>query len=105
MNKSSLIFIALLSIAGSTFAQNEPVSSITESTDPTKIAEIEKRAEEIAMQQQQMSSSGATGAAGTDAASKEEMPSRPQKMHKDKKYRGTHKKSYDASGDTKSPAQ
>ena len=45
-------FLALSTAAGLSFAQNAPLSGISETTDPVKIAEIERRAQEIAARQQ-----------------------------------------------------
>lgn len=52
MKTSLWLFLALNTAAGLSFAQNAPLSGISETTDPVKIAEIERRAQEIAARQQ-----------------------------------------------------
>ena len=52
MKTMSWLFLALGTAAGLSFAQNAPLSGISETTDPVKIAEIERRAQEIAARQQ-----------------------------------------------------
>jgi hypothetical protein len=52
MKTSLWLFLALGTAAGLSFAQNAPLSGISETTDPVKIAEIERRAQEIAARQQ-----------------------------------------------------
>jgi hypothetical protein len=52
MKTSLWLFLALSTAAGLSFAQNAPLSGISETTDPVKIAEIERRAQEIAARQQ-----------------------------------------------------
>ena len=52
MKISLWLCLALSTAAGLSFAQNAPLSGISETTDPVKIAEIERRAQEIAARQQ-----------------------------------------------------
>jgi hypothetical protein len=52
MKISLWLCLALGTAAGLSFAQNAPLSGISETTDPVKIAEIERRAQEIAARQQ-----------------------------------------------------
>jgi ADP-dependent phosphofructokinase/glucokinase len=54
MKKLSLTLLAsLLSLSVSAFAQSAASGDITESTDPSKAAAVEQRAQELASQQQQ----------------------------------------------------
>ena len=52
MKISLWLFLALGAAASLSVAQNAPLSGISETTDPVKIAEIERRAQEIAARQQ-----------------------------------------------------
>lgn len=52
MKNSFWLFLALTTAAGLSVAQNAPLSGISETTDPVKIAEIERRAQEIAARPQ-----------------------------------------------------
>ena len=52
MKISFWLFLALTTAAGLSVAQNAPLSGISETTDPVKIAEIERRAQEIAARPQ-----------------------------------------------------
>jgi hypothetical protein len=47
MKSSTWIFAATLSISGFAIAQSPPNPGVTETTDPAKIAEIEKHAQEL----------------------------------------------------------
>lgn len=82
MKKTGWMFVSLLSLAGAAFAQNAPLEGISESTDAAKIADVERRAQEIASRQQ-MPTSGASSAAGTGAAS-DTMSERRHKARKGK---------------------
>jgi hypothetical protein len=87
MKKSLAIFLVLFSIGGAALAQNDRVTGIEESTDPAKVADVERRAQEIISQQR--SASGTTGAAGSSASSepmhKKAHKSRAHKMKKGSK--------------------
>jgi hypothetical protein len=81
MMKSKLaVLTVLLPLAGAVFAQNDPITGIAESTDPAKVAEVERRAQEI-MSHQQAGTSGASNASGTSATS----DTSQKKQHKGKK--------------------
>ncbi len=47
MKTKAVLLLSLLALAGATFAQNAAVSGISESTDQAKIADIERRAQEL----------------------------------------------------------
>jgi hypothetical protein len=93
MKKSAWMFVSLLSLAGAAFAQNAPLEGISESTDPSKVADVERRAQDLASRQQ-TSTSGASSATGSGAAS-DAMPGRSGKARKGKMRRGARS---DASG-------
>lgn len=63
MKKASLLLASFLSFGGAVFAQNAPLTGISESTDPGKVAEVERRAQEVqsAVQQQGTSSRAEDG--------------------------------------------
>jgi hypothetical protein len=79
-------------MAGTAFAQCNPLEDICESTDPIIAAEVERRAQEIiaSSQQRQMSTSGASGTAGSSATS-DAAASKPHKARKDKARRNMNK--------------
>jgi hypothetical protein len=47
MKKIHLLALPLLFSAAAVFAQNAPVNGISESTDPSKAAEVERRAQDL----------------------------------------------------------
>lgn len=47
MKTRSLLLFALLAPAAAAYAQNAPLSGVSETTDPDKIADIERRAQDI----------------------------------------------------------
>lgn len=51
MKSSAWLFAAAMSAAGVALAQSAPQSGVTESTDPAKIAAIERHAQELAARQ------------------------------------------------------
>lgn len=57
MKKASLLLASFLSIGGAAFAQNAPLTGISESTDPGKVAEVERRAQEVQSAAQQQGTS------------------------------------------------
>ena len=61
MKKASWILASLLSMNGAAFAQNAPLTGISESTDPDKVAEVERRAQEVQAAAQQTPSSAQQG--------------------------------------------
>ncbi len=64
---SQAIFISLLSMAGATFAQD--TSGITESTDPARAADVERRAAEIQARQQSSDRDATSGDSNTTGKS------------------------------------
>lgn len=74
------LLLALMSVMPITWAQNAPLEGISESTDPAKVREVERRAEEIRDRQQQGASSGASDASSARSGSSESRESR--RMHK-----------------------
>jgi hypothetical protein len=82
MKKSLAVFLVWAPIAGAAFAQSDRLTGIEESTDPAKVAEVERKAQEIISHQQQ-GASGASDTAGTSASS--------GKMHKKSHKARTHK--------------
>jgi hypothetical protein len=96
------MLVSMLSFGGVASAQNTSAGlsqnmsvavGVTESTDPAKIADVERRAQEI-MTQQQANTSGASGTASAGAASETNgsmrMHKKPSKAHPSgmKKHRG-----------------
>jgi len=82
MKKASWLLVSFLSIAGAAWAQNAPVEGISESTDPSKVADVERRAQEMASRQQ-TPTSGASASTGTGSTS-EAMPGHGSKARKGK---------------------
>ena len=77
-----ILLALLLAAGGSAFAQNAPLEGISESTDPEKIREVERRAEEI-KSRQQAAASGASDSS-TDVTSDKQ---REYTRTKDKKIK------------------
>jgi hypothetical protein len=75
MNRISLAVLPLLFSAAAAFAQ-APQSSIRESTDPARVAEVERRAQELRSGQTSMSQGGS-------AAMQAPMTGRHGAMHHD----------------------
>ena len=74
MKSSTWLFAATLSISGFALAQSSPPNpGVTETTDPAKIAEIEKHAQELEARGQT-----------TPAAGEKEHAKKPSKHHKSK---------------------
>jgi len=84
MKKAILaVGMALMCAGGAAVAQSES-SDIRESTDPARIADVERRAAEIqANQQSTAQSSGASGASEADKP-RRKMKSEKSRMHRDK---------------------
>lgn len=83
MKNASLFLLTLLLIGGAAIAQNEPVTEIRESTDPNKIAEVERRAQEIAeAAQQQEANPPSSGASSGPSTAPETKASKPRKKIK-----------------------
>ena len=53
MKTAPLLLVSILSLCGAAIAQNAPLTGISESTDPQKISEVERRAEEVKAAAQQ----------------------------------------------------
>ena len=73
MKVKYLLLSSLLALAGASWAQNAPISGVSESTDPAKISAIEKRASELAAQ-----------------AQKTPAPQPAARLHKMKKHKKAH---------------
>jgi hypothetical protein len=86
MKNALAVFAILFPIAGAVFAQNDPITGISESTDPAKVAEVERRAQEI-MARQESATSGASGTSGSSATS-ESGQKKAHKGGKAKKHKG-----------------
>lgn len=65
-----LVLLSLLTLASAAFAQNAPLEGISESTDPGKVRDVERRAEEIRSRQQSASSGASDTAQGQAAGNK-----------------------------------
>lgn len=88
MKKTSLaIFVAMLSVAAAGHAQ-APSSDIRESTDPAKAAEVEQRAKDIQMRQEQSRKDATSGSSGETRAAKR-MKAKKSKARKAKTEAGT----------------
>ncbi|WP_151447683.1 hypothetical protein [Lacisediminimonas profundi] len=74
-----LLLISMLALGASAFAQNAPLEGISESTDPAKVRDVEKRAEEIKARHQ-ASTSGASQA--TPGAASSTKPRHPKRIHR-----------------------
>jgi hypothetical protein len=59
MKSSAWLFAAAMSAAGLALAQTEPKPAVQESTDPARIAEIERHAQELASRPQSTSTAPA----------------------------------------------
>ena len=58
MKTKSLLLCSLLAVSGAAFAQNAPLSGISETTDPDKIADIERRAQDLESHQRPATETG-----------------------------------------------
>jgi len=94
MKKSLLVCMSLFALAGAASAQNAPLEGISESTDPAKIADVERRAQAMSQQGQP---SGASGSAATGASS-DRATGRPHKAKRDRMQRRIHKPRAPGSG-------
>lgn len=81
MKTASLLLVSFLSVCGAATAQNAPLTGISESTDPQKIAEVERRAAEIKAAQQ----AGQPSSYPRSAGSSEMKPEKPAKNKKARK--------------------
>lgn len=77
--KKTLLF-ALLLVSAAAQAQNVPLEGISESTDPEKVREVERRAQEIISRQQQQAPSPSEmrsrGASEDERSTRSERPRR-----------------------------
>ena len=78
MKTVSWLLLSLASAAGLALAQNAPLSGIAESTDPAKIADIERRADEIRANAEARSS----GSSAEAPAPHRKMHAKKGRMHK-----------------------
>jgi hypothetical protein len=83
MKSSAWLFAAAISAAGAALAQTAPQSTVTETTDPTKIADIERRAQDLASRTPSSSTTATTAGEGHHAAKH----SSPPRKHKSKNKR------------------
>lgn len=79
--KKTLISISLSLLAAGAWAQNAPTSGISESTDPAKVQQVEKRAQEL-QSRQQSASSGASDSASGKASSDHKKKKKSKKAKK-----------------------
>lgn len=47
MKTKSLLLLSMLAVAAASYAQHAPLTGVSETTDPDKIADVERRAQEI----------------------------------------------------------
>jgi len=87
MKKSLLVCMSLFALAGAASAQNAPLEGISESTDPAKIADVERRAQSITQQGQSTGASGNVGA----GANSDTRVGRSHKAKRDRMHRRVHK--------------
>lgn len=66
--KKILLAVSLATLGAAAWAQNAPLEGISESTDPAKVRDVERRAEEI-RSRQASSSAGASDASATTSDS------------------------------------
>ena len=85
MNRVSLVALPLLFAAATAFAQS-PQSSIRESTDPARVAEVERRAQELRTGQSTMGS-------GAQAQTQRSMSGDHGHMHGDRMH-GNHMRNH-----------
>jgi hypothetical protein len=85
MKKIHLLALPLLFSAAAVMAQNAPTSGISESTDPSKVSEVERRAQEIR---------SAQGASGSSSGSSMSGSSMSGEGHKAR--HGMHKRTHGA---------
>ena len=83
MKKASLLLASFLSI-GAAFAQNAPLTGISESTDPGKVAEVERRAQELQSAAQQQ---GTSSRAEERSVAPKTKATKHRKMRKGKMHR------------------
>ena len=77
MKPSAWLFSAAMSVSCLALAQTAPQSQVTENTDPAKIAEIERRAQELA----------ATGRTTSTMDERDQAQKPPMRHEKSKKHK------------------
>jgi hypothetical protein len=89
MKKVLAAFVVLVPLTCAAYTEGDPITGIQVSTDPERAAEVERRAQEIAAHQQEMTS-GTSGTSGTSAgsATKPEDAGKASTGHKDKRHNG-----------------
>ncbi len=100
MKSSAWLFAAAMCAAGAALAQTEPQSTVTETTDPAKIADIERRAQELASSRTSSPSTTAASAGGHHDADTHHSGSHKQKA-KNKRNRNKAPSGQAASPDAK----
>lgn len=85
MNRITLAVLPLIFSAATAFAQS-PQSSIRESTDPARVAEVERRAQELRSGPAQMGAGGQPRMQGTMAEGHEHM--RGGRHHEGRRHHG-----------------
>ncbi|MBK4734223.1 hypothetical protein [Noviherbaspirillum pedocola] len=83
MKKIGLLALPLFFSAAAAFAQNAPTSGISESTDPSKVTEVERRAQELQSSQSGTSGASASGKSmsGTEHRARHGAHHKPHHMH------------------------
>jgi hypothetical protein len=82
MKSTAWLLAAALSAAGAALAQTEPQSTVRETTDPARIADIERRAQELVSRGQSSSTTATTSEQAGDDKQRVRSP----------KYKGKHKR-------------
>jgi hypothetical protein len=82
-------FVVLVPLTCAAYTEGDPITGIQVSTDPERAAEVERKAQEIAAHQQEMTS-GTSGTSGTSAgpATTPEDAGRGSTGHKHKRHKG-----------------
>jgi hypothetical protein len=77
-----ILLVLLLAACGAATAQNAPLEGISESTDPDKVRDVERRAEEIRSRQQATSSGASDTSVGAASTTKRDAKRSKQKKMK-----------------------
>lgn len=77
-----ILLVLLLAACGAASAQNAPLEGISESTDPDKVRDVERRADEIRSRQQAANSGASDTAAGAASTIKRDARRSKQKKMK-----------------------
>ena len=89
MNK--LLLASLLAVCSAAYAQNAPLEGISESTDPAKIRDVERRADEIKARQTSPASGTSDAAAGSTSATQTRREMRDEKRTRRSDMRREHR--------------